>query len=43
MSVIVVIPTYNELENVARMVEAIRALPGTPHILIVDASRASTS
>ena len=36
MGVIVVIPTYNERENVSQMVDAIRKLPGAPHILIVD-------
>jgi len=36
MSCIVVVPTYNELENVGRLVEAIRNLPGKLHLLIVD-------
>jgi len=36
MSCIVVVPTYNELENVGRLVEAIRSLPGQLHLLIVD-------
>ena len=36
MSAIVVIPTYNERENVEQLVEAIRRLPTPLHILIVD-------
>src|SRR5580765_5082147 len=36
MSAIVVVPTYNELENVAKFVEAIRNLPDKVHLLIVD-------
>jgi len=36
MSCIVVVPTYNELDNVGRLVEAIRNLPGKLHLLIVD-------
>jgi len=36
MSAIVVVPTYNELENVVKLVEAIRNLPEKVHILIVD-------
>ncbi len=33
---LVIIPTYNEAENVARMVEAVHVLPHPFHILIVD-------
>jgi dolichol-phosphate mannosyltransferase len=36
MSAIVVVPTYNERENIGRLVEVIRQLPGQVHILIVD-------
>ena len=36
MRAIVVIPTYNERENIAKLVDAIRALPVKVHILIVD-------
>jgi len=33
---LVIIPTYNEKENVAQIIEAVLALPHTFHILIVD-------
>jgi len=33
---LVIIPTYNELENIARMIDAVLALPIRFHILIVD-------
>src|ERR1041385_3317539 len=36
MSTIVVVPTYNERENIANLVAAIRKLPVSVHILIVD-------
>ena len=36
MNAIVVVPTYNERENLANLVEAIRKLPVAIHILIVD-------
>jgi dolichol-phosphate mannosyltransferase len=36
MSAIVVVPTYNERENIGQLVDAIRKLPGPIHILIVD-------
>jgi dolichol-phosphate mannosyltransferase len=36
MSAIVVVPTYNEKENVSRLVAAIRQLPVAVHVLIVD-------
>ena len=36
MSAIVVVPTYNERENVTRLVETIRKLPVAVHVLIVD-------
>jgi dolichol-phosphate mannosyltransferase len=38
MSAIVVVPTYNERENIANLVQAIRKLPVAVHILIVDDS-----
>jgi len=36
MSAIVVVPTYNERENITNLVEAIRNLPFPVHVLIVD-------
>ncbi len=33
---LVIIPTYNEIENVSRMIEAVLSLPEKPDILIVD-------
>src|SRR5258708_31532611 len=36
ISAIVVVPTYNERENIANLVQAIRKLPVALHILIVD-------
>src|SRR5215471_9754442 len=36
MNAIVVVPTYNEKENIANLVEAIRKLPVSVHVLIVD-------
>jgi dolichol-phosphate mannosyltransferase len=36
MSAIVVVPTYNERENIANLVQAIRSLPVCVHVLIVD-------
>ena len=36
MSAIVVVPTYNERENIANLVHAIRKLPDPPQVLIVD-------
>ena len=36
MKGIAVIPTYNEIENLPRIVELIRAQPGGWHILVVD-------
>src|SRR5690349_2462817 len=36
MSAIVVVPTYNERENIGRLVEVIRQLPAQVHLLIVD-------
>lgn len=33
---LVIIPTYNEAENVARMIHAVHALPQPFHILIID-------
>ncbi|HXK04522.1 MAG TPA: polyprenol monophosphomannose synthase [Verrucomicrobiae bacterium] len=36
MSAIVVVPTYNERENIGQLVEAIRKLPAAVHVLIVD-------
>ena len=36
MSAIVVVPTYNERENITNLVEAVRNLPVPVHVLIVD-------
>lgn len=36
MENLVVIPTYNEKENAANIIEAVMALPGDFHVLIVD-------
>src|SRR2546421_10404613 len=36
MKAIVVVPTYNERENIGNLVEAIRRLPVPLHVLIVD-------
>ncbi|GAA4316039.1 polyprenol monophosphomannose synthase [Compostibacter hankyongensis] len=36
MGKLVIIPTYNEKENIARMLEAIFALPEDFHVLVVD-------
>ncbi len=36
MKAIVVIPTYNEVQNLPRIVELVRAQPGGWHILVVD-------
>jgi dolichol-phosphate mannosyltransferase len=36
MKTIVVVPTYNEIENLARIVQLIREQPGGFHILVVD-------
>ena len=36
MKAIAVVPTYNEIENLPRIVELIRAQPGGWHILVVD-------
>ena len=36
MTAIVVVPTYNEIENLARIVQLIREQPGGFHILVVD-------
>ncbi len=33
---LVIVPTYNEKENIARLVERIRSLPGDIHVLVVD-------
>jgi dolichol-phosphate mannosyltransferase len=33
---LVIIPTYNEKENIANMVQAVFALPGNFHMLVVD-------
>ncbi len=35
-SVLVIIPTYNEIENIERMIEVVSSLPEQPEILIVD-------
>lgn len=36
MHTLVIVPTYNESENIARLVPDILALPGELHILVVD-------
>ena len=33
---LVIIPTYNEIENVSRMIDTVLSLPEKPDILIVD-------
>lgn len=33
---LVIVPTYNEIENVGKMIEAVQSLPQDFHILIVD-------
>ena len=33
---LVIVPTYNECENIKRLVTELRALPGDVHVLIVD-------
>jgi glycosyltransferase involved in cell wall biosynthesis len=33
---LVIVPTYNEAENVAALVQQLRALPGNVHVLVVD-------
>ena len=33
---LVIVPTYNERENLARLVERLRALPGDVNVLVVD-------
>ncbi len=35
-SPLVILPTYNERENLARLVKQLRALPGDVHVLVVD-------
>lgn len=35
-SALVIVPTYNEAENVATLVHQLRALPGNVHVLVVD-------
>ena len=35
-SVLMIIPTYNERENIRQLVSQLRALPGDVHVLIVD-------
>lgn len=35
-SKLVIIPTYNELENIQRMIEKVMSLPGDFHVLVVD-------
>jgi dolichol-phosphate mannosyltransferase len=36
MNAVVVVPTYNERENLGNLVDAIRRLPDAPRILVVD-------
>lgn len=33
---LVIVPTYNEAENIANLVTQLRALPGNVHVLVVD-------
>jgi glycosyltransferase involved in cell wall biosynthesis len=33
---LVIVPTYNERENLAKLVTRLRSLPGDIHVLIVD-------
>ena len=33
---LVIIPTYNEKENIREIVSAVFALPGSFHVLIID-------
>jgi len=33
---VVIIPTYNELENIAKLIREVRALEGDYHILVID-------
>ncbi len=33
---LVIVPTYNERENIVRLVTELRALPGEVHVLVVD-------
>ena len=33
---LMIVPTYNERENIERLVTSLRALPGNVHVLIVD-------
>jgi dolichol-phosphate mannosyltransferase len=35
-SALLIVPTYNECENIERLVTRLRALPGNVHVLIVD-------
>lgn len=35
-SVLMIVPTYNECENIGRLVAQLRSLPGDIHVLIVD-------
>jgi len=36
LKAVVVVPTYNEIENVDALLEALLALPGEVHVLVVD-------
>ena len=33
---LVIVPTYNERENLAKLVQRLRSLPGDVHVLVVD-------
>src|SRR4051812_1325151 len=35
-TILMVIPTYNERENIRQVVSQLRALPGNVHVLVVD-------
>ena len=33
---LVIIPTYNEIENISKIIEAVFALEGDYHVLVID-------
>ena len=33
---VIIIPTYNEKENIEKMIRALRALDGDYHVLVID-------
>ena len=36
MKKLVIIPTYNEIENISRMIDTVLALDGGFHMLVID-------